>query len=110
MSSRNDAVRALLESGVIDWVSAHAVVWEATQFDLSEVSRQRTRQVLEDLFDGDLMVPGDLKEAGFTVWPLAKEHWVDHAMRELDRLNWRPMGDGFWLAITERGEERLRVE
>ena len=35
------------------------------------------------------------------------EEWLSRAERELDRFNWNPLGDGFWLRLTDRGEARI---
>ncbi len=103
MVSDVEVTKPLLEKGLVDWVSLHDVVWHATHGNLSPESKARTLRVLQQLFDEGLMVPGELAESGFVDWPSPKE-WLSRAASELERVSWTPMGEGFWLRLTERGE------
>ena len=90
----------LLASGAVDWVSAHDLVWVSTEGDRSTTAKQRTVDVLRHLFSSDLMVPGDLGETGFEDWTGSPDDWERRAVADLERLNWNPMGDGFWLRLA----------
>ena len=54
-------------------------------------------------FHESLMVPGDLGESGFEDWPGSTADWLPRARAELDQLDWRPMGAGFWLRLAHDG-------
>lgn len=49
-------------------------------------------------------VIAELLESGFEDWSKSTE-WLARSENELDRLQWRPMGDGFWLRLTTHGEQ-----
>jgi hypothetical protein len=106
-----NAIADLLQRGLVDWVSLHDVVWYGTHGCLSPESKDRVLRVLKHLFNEGLMVPGDLGDSGFEDWVPPISLWPNRAVDELDRFDWAPMGDGFWLRLTERGwqaaEERL---
>ena len=93
-------VDEMLASGADDWLSLHDVVWLSTEGDRSATAKQRTVDVLRHLFVGRLMVPGDLGETGFEDWSGSPEDWERRAVADLERLNWNPMGEGFWLRLT----------
>lgn len=97
-------ISALLESGLDDWLMLHDVVWEATQGAIDDTTKTRTKRVLARLFNEHLAVPGILEEGGFTDWPEPEATWLNRAISELERLNWEPMGNGFWLRLTDDGE------
>lgn len=90
----------LLTSAVVDWVSAHDLVWVSTHGDRSATAKQRAIDVLRHLFESGLMVPGDLGEAGFEDWAGSPDDWTQRATADLERLGWSPMGDGFWLRLA----------
>jgi hypothetical protein len=50
------------------------------------------------------MVPGDLRGTGFEDWTGTHEQWATRATGELDRLDWSPMGDGFWLRLADHAQ------
>lgn len=93
-------VDELLARTEVDWVSLHDVVWYSTEGDRSATAKQRTVEVLRYLFASDLMVPGDLGETGFEDWTGSLDAWEEHAIADLERLDWNPMGDGFWLRLA----------
>jgi len=74
--------------------------WFTTQRDRSATAKQRTVDVLRHLFASDLMWPGDLEETGFEDWAGSPKDWEERAIADLERLNWNPMGDGFWLRLA----------
>jgi len=90
-------VSELLARAEVDWVSLHDVVWYSTEGDRSATAKQRTLDVLSHLFAKDLMVPGDLGKTGFEDWSGSLDAWNNRAIADLERLDWKPMGDGFWL-------------
>jgi hypothetical protein len=106
--SRSRIISELLESGLADWVSLHDVVWLATYGTIGPESRRTVLDVLESLYSEELMVPGDLGASGFEDWGPPSEGWVTRSKAELDRLDWRPMGAGFWLRLTTKGERVAR--
>lgn len=101
-------IKELLASGLVDWVSLHDVVWLCTGETINEDSKLRVQRVLERIYADCLMVPGDLGETGFEDWESSPEGWVARSTAELDQLDWRPMGAGFWLRLTPRGEQVAR--
>ncbi|WP_156043920.1 hypothetical protein [Cellulomonas sp. URHE0023] len=103
--SESRTVAELLERGLADWVSLHDVVWYSTHGAITPETRMLTQHVLGRLFEEGLMVPGGLAESGFEDWSLPISAWVGRAMDELDRFGWAPMGDGFWLRLTELGRK-----
>lgn len=98
-------VAELLDRGLADWVSLHDVVWFGTHGVITPETKALVIGVLQSLFEDGLMVPGDLGETGFEDWSSPEEGWVARAESELDRLDWHPMGEGFWLRLTERGSQ-----
>jgi hypothetical protein len=100
----DEVVVEFLEDGLDDWVSLHNVVWFTTRGDITEDSKARAIQILNRLYSSDLMVPGDLGDAGFEDWQGAVDEWLTRSSAELDELDWKPMGAGFRLRLTERGE------
>lgn len=107
MVTEEEAIFALLECGLIDWVSLQEVVWYGTRGEITPASKALVLVVLRRLFDGGLMVPGDLGESGFEDWLPPTSLWLNRAVAEFDRFNWAPMGDGFWLRLTERGRQAV---
>jgi hypothetical protein len=105
----DDAIVEILRAGLDDWIPVDEVLWVSTSGDRSEASKARVGRVLEQLFRGDLMVPGDLA-GGFQDWPGGTGEWLARARSELDRFGWRPMGAGFWLRLTQAGEQRCAAE
>jgi len=103
------AVEHLLATGLDDWVPLHDVVWYSTYGRITEGSKETTVRVLRQLFDEGLMVPGELRGSGFEDWDLPQEAWLEQARSELDRLEWRPMTDGFWLRSTAKGDALAEV-
>ncbi len=103
------ALNALLVAGMDDWVLLDEVIWEVTQGDLSFVNRARVLDMLQRLYGDGLMVPGDLGETGFEEWEGSAEAWLERSEAELERLGWNPLGAGFWLRLTERGEAMSRT-
>ncbi|WP_219106471.1 hypothetical protein [Austwickia sp. TVS 96-490-7B] len=105
MVTESEVVADLLECGLDDWVALHDVVWYGTQGEVNPQSKVIVVEVLRCLFAERLMVPGDLLEEGFVDWP---EHvdWLGRAESELERFGWAPMGDGFWLRLTDRGRSQ----
>lgn len=104
MVTREEAIDELLDCGSADWVSLQEVVWYGTLGVINPQSKALVIDVLRHLFETGLMVPGDLGRSGFEAWQPPMSEWLDRAAAELDRLNWAPMGDGFWLRLTDRGE------
>lgn len=96
----------LLHRGLDDWVSLHDVVWYGTHGHIDPASQALVMSVLRRLFTDDLMIPGDLGEAGFEDWPGSTESWLDRAHLQLEELGWAPMGDGLWLRLTNRGQQQ----
>jgi hypothetical protein len=98
-------VERIVVMGRFDWVSSQDLVVVGSDFEcpVGPGGRARTLRVLERLLEDGLMVPGDLGDAGFVAWPGSATEWTDQTRAELDRLSWSPMGDGFWLRLTERG-------
>ncbi|MFF1530368.1 hypothetical protein [Cellulomonas sp. NPDC058312] len=98
-------VERIVVMGSFDWVSSHDLVVVGSDFEypVGPGGRARTLRVLERLLRDGLMVPGDLGDTGFADWPGSASEWTDRARTDLDRLSWSPMGDGFWLRLTERG-------
>lgn len=97
----------LLDTGLDDWVSLHDVVALCSRGAIDQKGRRAVLDVLESLYSDGLMVPGDL-EGGFEDWAPPSEGWVARSEAELDRLDWRPMGAGFWLRLTGKGEQLAR--
>lgn len=103
-----DIIGELLLEGLDDWVPLHDVVWRATQGQINPDSKAQVLRILEVLYEKNLMVPGVIGGSGFEDWPISPVDYLGHSRDELDRLDWRPMGDGFWLRLTERGEGHAR--
>lgn len=101
-------VEELLESGLVDWVPLHDVIWPSVVDDAELPDRALVRTVLEMLFAKDLMVPGDLA-GGFQDWPGSADVWIERAVNELDRSEGLPAGEGFWLRLTEHGATVARL-
>jgi hypothetical protein len=105
----NDEIIAeFLEDGLDDWVSLHNVVWFTTRGDITEYSKSRAIEILDRLYSDGLMVPGCLGDVGFEDWQGTVGEWLIRSRAELDELDWRPMGAGFRLRLTERGEALAR--
>lgn len=102
-------IRQLLDAGLDDWVPLHDVTWGAMHGDASEKSKATALRILGQLFDDRLFVPGDLGESGFEDWPGSSDEWIERARAELERLDWSPMGAGFWLRLTDLGERTARA-
>jgi len=100
--ANDDVIEALLRDGLSDWLTLDDVVWAATQGDLTPESKERVRSVLEALYSGDLAVPGDLGSTGFEDWSGDDVEWLARSLVELEKLQWRPMGAGFWIRLTDR--------
>jgi hypothetical protein len=101
-------ISALLEVGLDDWISLDEVIIEAMRDEESEKTKLVTIRLLERLFRGGLAVPGDLGESGFEDWPGAPDEWLARSLVELQRFEWRPMGAGFWLRLTDLGDIEAR--
>jgi len=108
MVTERSIITELLASGLDDWVSLHDVVWLSTQGTISPETKRLVLKVLEFLYSNRLMIPGDLGELGFEDWPPPSTDWIIRSERELDLLDWRPMGEGFWLRLAPRGERLAR--
>lgn len=104
----DQAIEALLTAGLDDWVMLDEVTWEVMEGDLSEVNQAKTVAVLEHLYMEGLMVPGGLTPHGFVDWGGGPSEWLTRSRSELERFGWKPMGAGFYLRLTERGESRAR--
>ncbi|MCR6689358.1 hypothetical protein [Cellulomonas sp.] len=100
MVTREAAIAELLDCGAVDWVSLQEVVWYGTLGETSPHSKALVADVLRQLFELGLMIPGDLGHCGFEDWEPPKSDWLDRALAELERLNWAPMGDGFWFRLA----------
>lgn len=100
----DEAVAELLEDGLDDWVSLHNLVWFTTRGDITEDSKARAIEALNRLYSSGLMVPGRLGDAGFEDWQGTVDEWLTRSRAELDELDWKPMGGGFRLRLTEQGE------
>ena len=103
------AIDALLEIGIDDWISLDDVIWVALRSEGPGDRQVRTIRLLEELFRGCFAVPGELGDTGFEAWPGSPESWIVSARLELERLSWNPMGAGFWLCLTARGETAARA-
>lgn len=106
--SDDAALDALLDAGLDDWASLDEVIWEVTHGDLSAESRARVLGMLDRIYSEGLVVPGDLGGTGFEDWPGSPDEWLERSREELEQLDWKPMGGGFWLRLTERGEAKAR--
>jgi len=106
----DEIVARLLQIGLDDWLMAHDVVWHSTRGDLSTHGKETAIRVLTRLYDDGLAVPGDLGETGFEDWQLPADLWVQRSCTELERFDWYPMGAGFWLRLTDRGDQLARAE
>ncbi len=102
------SIKALLVAGIHDWVMLDEVTWEVTGGDLSEVKREATLRTLDYLYSQGLMVPGDLGESGFEDWSGSPSDWLAKSQSELERMDWKPMGAGFYLRLTRRGDVAAR--
>lgn len=107
--TEDEVVEELLRQCLGDWLMLHDVLWESTHDDRSDDAKRRTAEVLRRLFIDGLMVPGELAESGFVDWPGQPSEWLVRAQSDLDRLNWKPMGAGFWLRLTETGQAVARA-
>ncbi|MDR6639606.1 hypothetical protein J2Y68_003267 [Paenarthrobacter nitroguajacolicus] len=102
--SKDEVIRKLLVSGLADWVSLHGGVWWGTRGAINSLTKQVVLDVLHSVYSEGLMVPGELGETGFEDWALPSEIWVIRSELALDALEWRPMGEGFWLRLTPLGK------
>ncbi|ASN21502.1 hypothetical protein CGK93_18825 [Arthrobacter sp. YN] len=102
--SKDEVIRKLLVSGLADWVSLHGVVWWGTRGTITPDTKQVVLDVLHSVYSEGLMVPGELGETGFEDWARPSEIWVIRSEMALDALEWRPMGEGFWLRLTPHGK------
>jgi hypothetical protein len=98
-----EAIRTLLIAGLHDWVMLDEVTWEVMGGDLSAENQARTITVLDRLYGEGMMVPGDLTPGGFEDWPGTSVDWLLRSRQELERFDWKPMGAGFYLRLTDRG-------
>lgn len=94
-------VDELLTSARGDWVSLDGVVWLSTEGNRSATAKQRAVNVLRHLWESHLLVTGDLGETGFEDWSGSPDDWKKRASDDLERLEWNPMGDGFWLRLAD---------
>lgn len=101
----DDIVAALLVAGRYDWVMLTDVLWEATHDERTPEAKDTVRRVLQRVFEDNLMVPGDLGATGFEVWSGTATDWRREALAQIDHFEWKPMGDGFWLNLTDHGEQ-----
>ncbi|MFC8730865.1 hypothetical protein ACFT5B_00205 [Luteimicrobium sp. NPDC057192] len=108
MGSDDAAIRALLWAGLDDWISLDEVTWEGAHGDLSAAGRAAVRRLLDHVYREGLLVPGDLGESGFEDWTGSATRWLERSLKELDRFNWKPMGAGFWLRLSDEGEAPAR--
>lgn len=99
------SLERILVRGRFDWVLSHDLVVIGSDFEypIGLAGRARVMRILGRLLGEGLMVPGELGDAGFEDWPGAVTDWIDRSRAELDRLDWRPRSEGFWLRLTERG-------
>lgn len=104
VTSKDEVIRKLLVSGLADWVSLHDVVWWGTRGIITPDTKQVVLEVLHSVYSEGLLVPGELGETGFEDWAPPSETWVIRSEMAIDALEWRPMGEGFWLRLTPRGE------
>ncbi|MEU4362930.1 hypothetical protein [Promicromonospora sp. NPDC023987] len=104
----DEIISEFLEDGLDDWVSLHNAVWFTTHGNLDEGSKERAIEILGRLYSSGLMVPGRPGDAGFEDWPGTVVDWLIRSRDELDELDWRPMGAGFRLRLTEYGEAMAR--
>ena len=76
------------------------LAWEVMESDFSEENQARTITVLGRLCDGD---DGSwrLTPRGFEDWPGRPADWLLRSRRELERFDWKPMGAGFYLRLTD---------
>lgn len=102
--SDDDAVLELLRGGLGDWVMLHDVVWVSTRDSLTVETKAKTVRVLRRLYEEGLMVPGELGHTGFEDWPGSADDWMLRSQAQLERLDWKPMGEGLWLRLTEHGQ------
>lgn len=102
-----DVMHELLQAGKDDWVSLDEAAWIVAEGDLTEGSKGLALRALGEVFQGALLVPGDLGETGFQEWPGSAQEWIARAEDELEHLAWPPMGTGFWLRLTDQGRMRL---
>ncbi|MEV0948957.1 hypothetical protein [Promicromonospora sp. NPDC050249] len=77
------------------------VTWEVVDGDLSEENQAKTIAVLRRLHGEETMVPSDLTPRGFEDWPGGPADWLLRSKRELERLDWKPMGAGFYLRLAD---------
>ncbi|WP_419702818.1 hypothetical protein [Promicromonospora sp. NFX87] len=108
MIDDDEIVGEFLEDGLDDWVSLHNVVWFTTRGEITEKSKTHAMEILGRLYSDGLMVPGRLGDVGFEDWPGGVSEWVTRSRSELDELDWKPMGAGFRLRLTEHGEAIAR--
>jgi len=102
-----DLLHELLQSGTEDWVSLDEAAWIVADGEFAPGSKDRVLGGLVEVFRDLLMIPGYLGETGFEDWPGTPEDWVVRLRHELDRLDWPPMGAGFWLRLTDKGRMHL---
>ena len=108
MVTERRIISELLDIGLDDWVMLDHVVWLSTHGTINRATKRAVLDVLKSLYSDGLMVPGDLGASGFEDWGPPLEGWVTRSEAELDRLDWRPMGAGFWLRLTTKGERVAR--
>lgn len=102
-------LRELLEAGLDDWVSLHDAVHIGSQGQPSDAAKATVLSLLGQVYRDGLLVPGELGDSGFEDWPGEPDDWLVRSRQVLDNLGWRPMGAGFWLRLTDRGQERLKA-
>lgn len=99
-------IQELLDEGSDDWVTLNRVVGLTAPGVIDDEGKARVVRVLERLYNEGLMVPGTLELSGFVKWAVPASEYLPRSIAELERLNWVPKNEGFWLDLTDLGEER----
>jgi len=104
-------IRELIVEGRDDWIPIDRVIGSArevasaSKWPFEEVAAE----LIATLIGGNLMVPGELGEAGFVAWGGSSADLIDRVVQECQLINWAPSGGGCWLANTSEGDRLAAV-
>ena len=97
----DDDVTELVKAAELDWLSLDEAAWVICHRHVTSMSTEALKPALADLFRRSVLVPGDLGETGFEDWAGTAEEWSRRLDEEFSRLEWPPMGSGFWLRLAD---------
>jgi hypothetical protein len=111
-------VRQILQLGLDDWMyfaEVVGIVQQHCEGKSHEQALSLTLDVLQEMFDRALLVPGDLiksdsqTQSRFAPWSIPSQEWNGELQSRLLRCQNNPrIGDVCWFATTHKGEAEAR--